>query len=329
MISINLSDYFSFFDDYFVTQSILLGITFGLVALAVLFSIFRISKKSEPRSRALLSMIVVSASLWVFVLSSLAFCIVFLPDYLQAPEQTISLVARLALLSSLLIAPVGAFLLRGRAAREVSGFFFPRGVKIANDASRNVSDAKVGGRVSRIFSSLKQGLVSANVEIEVLPLNSGESAPYSAALDLHGKKVVAITENVAQSLDDDELQAVLAHELAHIKFKDAAKKTIATAYRLAFQFDPLSRLIEAAIYRERELAADEFSAKSTGKPAALASALLKIYGLGRLGEGYDSPSFSSLSLPGKTSGFLCKQPSLKLRIERLLRMSETPSLRAV
>lgn len=38
---------------------------------------------------------------------------------------------------------------------------------------------------------------------------------------------VAVTEGLAETLDDDELEAVLAHELAHVKNRDAAIMTVA------------------------------------------------------------------------------------------------------
>ncbi len=332
MIPLNPISYFPFFGYYFSSEVALAVLAIGFGSIASLFLVFKSSRKSEVRSRTLISMLAISASLWVFVLASIAFCVMLLPMYWSAPDDTVSIVAKLALSFSLLVAPLGVFFLRGRAAKEASGIFFPRRKAgeslttsvVSSEADRTNSDEQKG-RVLAIFSSLDKYVFPSRVEVEVLPTAMEKDAPFSGALDWHGKKIVAITENVAGSLDDDELQAVLAHELAHIKYRDALLKTIATAYRLAFQYDPLSRLIEAAIYREREFAADEFAARFTEKPAALASALLKVYGLGQLGRSFEIPILSSLSLPRSTASVLSKQPSLKLRIERLLKMSELRS----
>jgi hypothetical protein len=243
--------------------------------------------------------------------------------YWAAPEQAISLVSKIALSFSVVLMPTGIFLLRGRAAREASMIFFPNRKASPQDKNSSLVSQE---RIARIFSSLNSKIWSPRngpVQVQVLPSSTERNAPFSGALDWNGSKVVAITENVVESLDDDELQAVLAHELAHIKYRDAVKKTVATAYRLAFQFDPLSRFVEAAIYREREFAADEFAARSTKKPEALASALLKVYGLGQFVRKFEFPMLSTLSLTKSSQSALSKQPSLKLRIERLLEMTET------
>ncbi|RLE49953.1 MAG: protease [Candidatus Methanomethylicota archaeon] len=119
--------------------------------------------------------------------------------------------------------------------------------------------------------------------------------------------VVAVTHGLTRLLNDEELEAVISHEIAHIKHKDtliaAMAATIAGAIsylafigRLSFWFGgmeenrnagflallasilaPLAALmIQAAISREREYKADEDGAKIIKKPLALASALEKI-----------------------------------------------------
>jgi len=76
--------------------------------------------------------------------------------------------------------------------------------------------------------------------------------------------------------------------------------------------------------REKELDADEFSAKLTGKPAVLASALIKIYERSKFGSIPDhnisSPSLSLLSVAtmSERRHLFSKEPSISLRIRRLL-----------
>ncbi len=122
-------------------------------------------------------------------------------------------------------------------------------------------------------------------------------------------------------MDEEELKAVLAHEFGHLIHKDSLRKTLATAYRTAFVFDPLARFLEAAIYRQGELSADEYSARLTGKPAALASALIQIYEMIRPSSESlpHSLAFSQL-MRAHESGLLSKQPSLSLRIKKLLEL---------
>ena len=86
-----------------------------------------------------------------------------------------------------------------------------------------------------------------------------------------------MSEKLLSLLKKDELEAVMAHELAHIKNSDTTLKALVTAYKTFLPIDPVVRLVEAAFHREREMAADETAAKTTKKPLSLASALLKIY----------------------------------------------------
>ncbi|HIH70321.1 zinc metalloprotease HtpX [Methermicoccus shengliensis] len=121
--------------------------------------------------------------------------------------------------------------------------------------------------------------------------------------------VVAVTEGLLNTLDTDELEAVLAHELSHIKHRDMLVLTIASfistiAYFIMHNFyflalggdrregnAPLllifvaslltwiiSYLLIRALSRYREFAADRGSAIITGRPRSLISALYKISG---------------------------------------------------
>jgi heat shock protein HtpX len=115
--------------------------------------------------------------------------------------------------------------------------------------------------------------------------------------------VVCVTEGLLQAVGRDELEGVLAHELAHIRNRDMLIATIAATMAgaighlatLAFWFGgrdedsnpvagllmlivaPIAALvIQTAISRQREFEADRVGAQICGKPLALASALRKL-----------------------------------------------------
>jgi heat shock protein HtpX len=128
--------------------------------------------------------------------------------------------------------------------------------------------------------------------------------------------VIAVTRGLLQILDTEELEGVIAHELTHIRNRDALVLTLASLfstvawYLMQFGFYGgmygggygsggrdrnsggimliillvamltwvISFLIIRAISRYREFAADRGSAQMTGKPVKLANALLKISG---------------------------------------------------
>jgi heat shock protein HtpX len=121
--------------------------------------------------------------------------------------------------------------------------------------------------------------------------------------------VVAVTTGIMQQLNRSELEAVLAHELAHVKNRDMMVLTIATFLssiaQILVQYLPffggggrdrdsgsnflvlflvslvvwiVSFILIRALSRYREFAADRGSAVITGQPSNLASALMKISG---------------------------------------------------
>lgn len=115
---------------------------------------------------------------------------------------------------------------------------------------------------------------------------------------------VAVTSGIMEILDTEELRAVLAHELGHVKNRDMLVSTIATCLagaisylaQMAFFFggsdeegsNPLvaiimmilapfaAMIIQMAISRSREYLADEHSQHLLGRGDALASALQKL-----------------------------------------------------
>ncbi len=110
-----------------------------------------------------------------------------------------------------------------------------------------------------------------------------------------------VTQALLDLLDGDELRAVLAHELSHVANHDAAVMTVVgmpgalllTGARraagggwLPLQIGAMiagliglcSRVGTSALSRSRELVADRGACAITGRPSALASALLKVSG---------------------------------------------------
>jgi heat shock protein HtpX len=121
---------------------------------------------------------------------------------------------------------------------------------------------------------------------------------------------VCATTGIMQALEPHELEAVMAHELTHVKNRDVAIMTVASFFAslaamivqfgfffgggggyddgdddnasfmvvllVSFAVYILSFFLMLALSRYREFSADKGSALITGRPSALASALLKI-----------------------------------------------------
>ncbi len=112
------------------------------------------------------------------------------------------------------------------------------------------------------------------------------------------ESVMLVSRGLVDSLDDEELDAVLAHELAHLVNRDAAVMTALAVPRAKIRelfgllldlsesgvlLFPLllvstpvyivNRLVVPTVARYREYVADEAAGELTGNPAAMASAL--------------------------------------------------------
>ncbi len=115
---------------------------------------------------------------------------------------------------------------------------------------------------------------------------------------------VAVTQGALRLLDYDELEGVMAHELAHVKNRDTLISAVAATIAGAINFlawmamwerdmHPLVRMglfilapiaaavIQMAISRSREFVADHDAATMVGSPHGLISALRKLDGLNK------------------------------------------------
>ena len=167
---------------------------------------------------------------------------------------------------------------------------------------------------------------------------------------------VAVTRGIMQTLSEDELRGVLAHELAHVKHRDILIQSVAATIGAAITYlgymllwfggddespfglvaslalvllAPIAAsIIQLSISRQREFAADAGGAEICGNPESLASALL------RLEEGakaipmkvnqaaeplYIVKPFKS----GGIAGLFSTHPPIEERVRRLRQMRPT------
>lgn len=87
---------------------------------------------------------------------------------------------------------------------------------------------------------------------------------------------IIVDAGLLAALDDEELEGMLAHEMAHIRRHDNLIALVAGVVRDVCFFVPGGRWVARCLCTEREVAADQLAARSTGRPGALASGLLKV-----------------------------------------------------
>src|SRR5579872_5387961 len=158
-------------------------------------------------------------------------------------------------------------------------------------------------RLTRIVSALASRAGLPQPRCYVIP----DASPNAFATGRNPHHAaVAATQGILQILNDEELEGVLGHELAHVKHRDILTSSIAATLagaimmlaRMAFWFggsrddrnggSPIAALamlilapvaamlIQAAISRSREYDADAGGAAIAGRPDGLVSALRKI-----------------------------------------------------
>jgi heat shock protein HtpX len=173
----------------------------------------------------------------------------------------------------------------------------------------------------------------------------------------HG--VVAVSEGLLRLLPEEEVEGVVAHELAHIKNRDTLIASVAAAIGgslsamadmalwgtllgggdneegrgsfLGILIAPVAAfLIQMAISRAREFEADAEAARITGNPMALASALQRIEAWSkRLPMQHGSPSTSQLFIQnpiasGAAAKLFSTHPPTGERVARLAGMLGIP-----
>lgn len=171
---------------------------------------------------------------------------------------------------------------------------------------------------------------------------------------------VAATEGLLQILNEDELEGVMGHEIAHITNRDMLIGTIAASFAGAISilasiarwgaiFGGYSRddnrgggfslliaaivapiaamIIQMAISRQREYKADAESGRLTGKYLALASALEKLHKTPVRMKLDDRPATAHLMIANPLSGrgmtnLFSTHPPVKKRIENLQKLAQ-------
>ena len=169
---------------------------------------------------------------------------------------------------------------------------------------------------------------------------------------------VAATEGIMQALAPHELEGVIAHELAHVRHRDilisSVAATIAAAVMMVARmamyagmfaggrddreggsnpialfammiFAPMAAMmIQMAISRSREFAADAGAARITGNPHALADALRKIDAIARRVPLDANPATAHMFIVKPFSGqglmsLFSTHPPTEARVEALLK----------
>lgn len=128
---------------------------------------------------------------------------------------------------------------------------------------------------------------------------------------------IILSPELIEESSDEILEAILAHELAHLKRRDSIMHWISVVLRDLLFFNPFAHLVFRRIMLAKEKDCDRITVTATKKPKALESAILNVLTL--------AERSSLIPLPGDLSragGLLSKGIVTKKRILVLDRIQE-------
>jgi heat shock protein HtpX len=241
-------------------------------------------------------------------------------------------------------------------AMNAFSYFFSEKLSLMTYSAQPVTPQEhpeIYARVAPIVQGLAQRMNIPMPRLWLIP----EASPNAFATGRNPNHAsVAFTEGILSLMTDRELEGVIAHELGHVLHRDILTSSVAATLasaitflaRMAFWFGPrrddddegggwggilmmilapvAAMLIQMAISRSREFDADAASAKYTGSPDELISALGKLEtGVQRIPMDDATPATAHLFILNPFSGggiarMFSTHPSTEERIARLQAM---------
>jgi len=236
---------------------------------------------------------------------------------------------------------------------NLGSYWFSDRIVLARYRAKPVSEAEAP-RLHAMLDRLCAGGELPKPKLYILP----ERAPNAFATGRNPEHAaVAVTAGLLENMDQEEVEGVLAHELAHVKNRDILISSIAATIAGAITvlaslarwgaifggfgdrggrsggllgmlamaiFAPIAALvIQMTVSRSREYAADATGARIAGQPHGLARALEKLERLNRRTPMDTSPATSHLFIvtplsAGGLTKLFSTHPPIQERIRRLL-----------
>ena len=209
----------------------------------------------------------------------------------------------------------------------------------------------------RLYNIVNKVCLKGNLPMPKIAIVATQTPNAFATGRNKDRAVVAVTEGILSLLSDDELEGVLAHEMAHVKDRDILLMSVAATIAGAISFAarmalwsslgsrrnngnvvllllvaitaPIAALLlRLAISRSREYKADKEGALMIQRPLALARALEKLEeGNRRRPMDRGSPATSSLFIVnpfrgGSLVSLFMTHPPVAARVRRLEALAE-------
>jgi len=230
-------------------------------------------------------------------------------------------------------------------------YFFSDKIVLASYGAQPVTQAEAP-ELHAIVANLAQRAGLPMPRIAIIP----DDTPNAFATGRNPEHaVVAVTEGIMRILSRPELEAVIGHELGHVKHRDILISSLAAVLAQAIMFlsrmamwvsprdeegrsNPIAgiavmilgpiaaMLLQMAVSRSREYLADDYSAHLTGRPDMLASALERLESYNQQVPMQDAqPATAHMMIVNPLRGgglmsLFSTHPPMAARVERLRHM---------
>ena len=230
-------------------------------------------------------------------------------------------------------------------------YFFSDKIVLASYGAQPVTQAEAP-ELHAIVANLAQRAGLPMPRIAIIP----DDTPNAFATGRNPEHaVVAVTEGIMRILSRPELEAVIGHELGHVKHRDILNSSLAAVLAQAIMFlsrmamwvsprdeegrsNPIAgiavmilgpiaaMLLQMAVSRSREYLADDYSAHLTGRPDMLASALERLESYNQqvpMRDAQPATAHMMIVNPLRGGGLMnlfSTHPPMAARVERLRHM---------
>jgi beta-lactamase regulating signal transducer with metallopeptidase domain len=240
-----------------------------LAITLVYFAIVLFTKKASYRywsGMSLLLLQFMASGITFFVISAISSSEKTFAGVALAPKMLSSVQVMLSYLQTNLPLVVGIWVL-GCAilfSRLILGYLWVNSLK---NSPKNQFDEKL----TQILLDIKQKMnITKNVQVKVsrivsLPMIMGVLKP-----------VILIPAGLVSGFSQEQLETILAHELAHLKRHDFLLNGLQSVLDVIYFFHPAMWLLSAQIRKERENCCDDLALEVSGSKLLLAKTLVQL-----------------------------------------------------
>ncbi len=237
------------------TTITILSITISLITIALLYYFY--GDRIALRKKALMTSVLLSTFLWMFIVLSIVLCTVYEREYLAYPLRVIKIIGSVSAISALFLSSLLSFIVY----RKASQYFL-----------RNISLTRFSKKERRSMDKIR-----ANPNIPKSIYFKKINKEIINAFSITGEEnIIFLSKGLLEKLNYNELEAVVLHEVSHIMNKDSIINIYLSIMAQIIFFDPILRFVKNNINREIEMIADEYSIKYMQNKFFLLSALNKI-----------------------------------------------------